>query len=79
MDVSEQFVRLQGSIILLPPPPLRGEVRNQLREENSKFIRKGREKKERKRWKGKKKGEKGREKGKKRENNRKGGKKEVKN
>ena len=56
----------QGSLILLlPPPPGPPEGgRNQLREENSKFIRKGREKRKEKK-KRKEKGEKGREKGKK--------------
>ena len=53
----------QGSIILIF---FWGGGINQLREENSKFIRKGRGKKGRKRWKGKKKGKKGRKKGKKR-------------
>ena len=67
----------QGSIILLLlpnplPPSLRGGKINHFRKENSKFIRKGREK-GRKRWKGKKKGKNGREKGKKKENNRKKG------
>ena len=46
------------------PPPSGGEGRNQLREENSKFIRNGRGKKGKKRLKGKKKWRKRREKGK---------------
>ena len=46
----------QGSIILLAPPPLRGEKRNQVREENSRKKRKKEKKRE------KEKGEKKREK-----------------
>ena len=71
IDRDEIFdIRHAGEYNLtLPPPPLQGAVgggeRNQLREENSKFIRKGREKREGKDGKERKRGRKEEKKGKK--------------